>query len=252
MKPSSDFAGVQIRTAIEVFVAGFAETKCRTWPYETIQHESVWQLRDRERKNSRDYRKEEWIAYGVAPGEVHAIAKQGTRGLYFIGQMLSLQDCAEELKSEFKALGYRLLASEPLFVHDLRRIPRSQCAASIQLLRTEKQALDFATANRIRPEKADVYSRDEYRQFLAYIDNMLVGWVRSIETEMGTWCSNLFVQPAFRRQGIARSLLCQMLRDDRKREAKRSVLLSSHTGALLYPQIGYQQLGTLFIFAPKK
>jgi hypothetical protein len=30
------------------------------------------------------------------------------------------------------------------------------------------------------------------------------------------------------------------------------VLLSSHTGALLYPQAGYRQLGMLSIFAPRR
>jgi hypothetical protein len=43
-----------------------------------------------------------------------------------------------------------------------------------------------------------------------------------------------------------------MLRDDRTRGAKQSVLLSSHTGALLYPRVGYEQIGMLLIFAPKR
>lgn len=47
-------------------------------------------------------------------------------------------------------------------------------------------------------------------------------------------------------------MLAKMLRDDRARGVENSVLLSSHTGALLYPQIGYEQIGTLLLFAPKK
>jgi hypothetical protein len=47
-------------------------------------------------------------------------------------------------------------------------------------------------------------------------------------------------------------MLARMLRDDRSHGVKSSVLLSSHTGALLYPSVGYEQLGTLLIFAPTK
>jgi hypothetical protein len=43
-----------------------------------------------------------------------------------------------------------------------------------------------------------------------------------------------------------------MLKDDRRRGFKQSVLLSSHTGALVYPRVGYEQIGLLYIFAPKR
>jgi hypothetical protein len=42
------------------------------------------------------------------------------------------------------------------------------------------------------------------------------------------------------------------LRDDRARGAECSVLTASHTGALLYPRVGYERIGALFMFAPKK
>ena len=43
-----------------------------------------------------------------------------------------------------------------------------------------------------------------------------------------------------------------MLRDDRARGSKCSVLTASHAGALLYPHLGYERIGTLFMFAPSK
>ena len=43
-----------------------------------------------------------------------------------------------------------------------------------------------------------------------------------------------------------------MLRDDRARGSKCSVLTASHTGALLYPRMGYERIGTLFMFAPSR
>jgi predicted acetyltransferase len=62
----------------------------------------------------------------------------------------------------------------------------------------------------------------------------------------------MYVSPPFRRRGIARSLLCQMLHDDRAGGAQTAVLLASHTGAKLYPVVGYEQIGTLLLFTPKK
>jgi predicted acetyltransferase len=60
------------------------------------------------------------------------------------------------------------------------------------------------------------------------------------------------VDPSHRRRGIGQALLGRMLRDDRSRGSKASVLTASHTGALLYPRVGYERIGTLFMFAPRR
>ena len=60
------------------------------------------------------------------------------------------------------------------------------------------------------------------------------------------------VLPSHRRRGIGRALLCRMLRDDRARSSRCSVLTASHTGALLYPRVGYERIGTLLMFAPRR
>lgn len=60
------------------------------------------------------------------------------------------------------------------------------------------------------------------------------------------------VCPSHRRRGIGQALLSKMLRDDRARGSRCSVLTASHTGALLYPSVGYEQIGMLFMFAPRK
>ena len=251
-RPLSPFASKTILAAIDVFVAGFCETKSRTWPYEPVRSEDIWILRDIERKNAKGYRKEEWIAFSVAPEKVHALAQQGTRGRYFVCAIIGLGDSPEQLKTSYKELGYRLLSTEPMFVHSLQKIPACRAKVKIKLLRKPDQAKAFAIASRMRPEPLERIADPAYRQYLAFCDEEIVGWVRSVETPQGNYCTNLVVKPAWRRQGISRALLAQMLRDDRKRGAAQNVLLSSHTGALVYPQLGYQQIGTLFIFAPKK
>lgn len=45
--------------------------------------------------------------------------------------------------------------------------------------------------------------------------------------------------------------LVRMLRDDRTHRAQSSVLLASHSGALLYPKVGYEQIGTLLMLGPR-
>ena len=77
----------------------------------------------------------------------------------------------------------------------------------------------------------------------------IVGRVRSVEAAGATWCADMYVSPMHRRRGIGYALLCRMLRDDRSRGSKCSVLTATHTGALLYPRAGYERIGTLFLLA---
>ncbi len=90
------------------------------------------------------------------------------------------------------------------------------------------------------------------RQYVALIGGAIVGWVASITVDDATWCSNLHVQPAHRRRGIGRALMVRMLRDDRAAGAALSVLTASHSGAMLYPTIGYEQVATLLLFTPPR
>ena len=62
----------------------------------------------------------------------------------------------------------------------------------------------------------------------------------------------MYVNPRYRRRGIGRSMLAKMLRDDRAAGLRQSVLTASHTGAMLYPVVGYELIGELLLFTPKK
>jgi GNAT superfamily N-acetyltransferase len=160
-----------------------------------------------------------------------------------------------ELRSEYKALGYRLLATEALFVHRLERIQRPASGGiKIERMVTREMAERFGKATRSRPEPAEQLQEPgaPFRQYLALDSGELVGWVRSVNAGDSTWCSNLYVRPSHRRRGIGKALMLRMLGDDRALKFERSVLLASHAGALLYPHLGYEQLGSLLIFAPKK
>jgi predicted N-acetyltransferase YhbS len=91
-----------------------------------------------------------------------------------------------------------------------------------------------------------------FRQYVALDGNEIVGRVRSVDAAGATWCADMHVGVHARRRGIGRALLSRMLRDDRARGSQCSVLTASHTGALLYPRVGYERIGTLLIFAPPR
>lgn len=243
----------EIRAALEVFVRGFCAQKSGTHPYEFAKFGEVWMMRDAERKNPRYYRKEEWVCYETSAAEVDKLARGHTRGRFFVCAVRGMVDEEGPLKESYKRLGYRLLATEPLFVHRLKKIPRPGAPAEIERVQTVEMAAQFGKATRTRPILPELLKKNApFRQYVALEGEKIVGWVRSIDADGATWCSNMYVRPQARRRGIGTALLARMLRDDRSRGARQSVLLSSHTGALIYPRVGYEQIGVLSIFAPRK
>ena len=159
----------------------------------------------------------------------------------------------EPTRSAYKGLGYRLLATEGFFVQRLTRIPKSPAPVSIERVRTPELAVRLGKITRTRPI-ADSLLRDDapFRQYVALDGEDIVGRVRSVDAVGATWCADMYVNPSYRRRGIGQALLCRMLRDDRARGSKSSVLTASHTGTLVYPRVGHERIGTLLMFVPKR
>jgi GNAT superfamily N-acetyltransferase len=242
----------RIEFAIEVFVRGHSAGRSRTFPYEVSRVGPLWLMRDAPRKNPRNYRKEEWIAHDVDPGEVDAIARQHTRGRFFVCVIIAKDDPGEPTRTAYKALGYRLLATEGVFVQRMKRIPRPRSPVSIERVRTPDLAAQLGKITRTRPISHNLLGNDApFRQYVALDRDEIVGRVRSVDAVGATWCADMYVNPSHRRRGIGQAMLSRMLRDDRTRGSKCSVLTASHTGALLYPRVGYERIGTLFMFAPR-
>jgi len=242
-----------IEYAIEVFVRGHSAGRSRSFPYEVSRVGPLWLMRDAPRKNPRDYRKEEWIAHDIDPREVDAIARQHTRGRFFVCAMIAEGEPDEPPRAAYKALGYRLLATEGFFVQRMTRIPRPPSPVSIERVRTPELAAQLGKITRTRPI-SDSLLRDDapFRQYVALDGEDIVGRVRSVNAVGATWCADMYLRPSHRRRGIGHALLSKMLRDDRARGSKCSVLTASHTGALLYPRAGYERIGTLFMYAPRR
>jgi hypothetical protein len=110
--------------------------RSRTFPYEVSRIGALRLMRDAPRKNPRDYRKEEWIACDVDPRKVDAIARQHARGRFFVCAMIAEGDPDEPMRSAYKALGYRLLATEGFFVQRMKRIPMAPSSVLVERVRT--------------------------------------------------------------------------------------------------------------------
>jgi GNAT superfamily N-acetyltransferase len=158
----------------------------------------------------------------------------------------------EPTRTAYKALGYRLLATEGFFVQRMKRIPRPPSPVSIEGVRTPDLAGQLGRITRTRPIASNLLGDAAFRQYVALDGADIVGRVRSVDAAGATWCTDMYVQPSHRRRGIGQALLAKMLWDDRARGSKCSVLTASHTGALLYPRVGYERIGTLFMFVPKR
>lgn len=243
----------EIEFAIEVFVRAHCAGRSRTFPYEASRVGPLWAMRDAERKNPRDYRKEEWIAHDVDAREVDAVARRHARGRFFVCAILGEGEPDESTRTAYKSLGYRLLATEGFFVQRLTRIPKLPSPILIERVRTPELAARLGKVTRSRPIPASQLGDDApFRQYVALDGEDVVGYVRSVDAVGATWCTRMQVNVPYRRRGIGQALLCRMLRDDRARGSKCSVLLASHTGALLYPRVGYERIGTLFMFALRR
>ena len=262
----------EFERAVEVFARGFSFARSFTHPYvaERLAPNgagssagTLWVLRDADRRSGA-YRKEEWVSHGLAPEHVHAAAESspwrertracrstGARGGYSVCAIHATDEPDQPLRDGFKALGYRLGGTEPFMVHRLRRIPRVTAPAVIRRVRTEALADRLAKAARSRQILPEHLGEDSpQRQYVAMDGGAIVGWVGSIAVGDATWCQNMYVAPAYRRRGIARAMLCRLLRDDRAAGTALAVLLASHTGARLYASVGYAQIGTLLFFTP--
>ncbi|MBI5830992.1 MAG: GNAT family N-acetyltransferase [Armatimonadetes bacterium] len=247
---------VDMADAVATFAHGYAWQRSRTWPYLAERCGPLWRLYDAERTRG-DYRREEFVAVGDDPAEVDALAKATTRGRYAICAVHPGLTPITNLRDAYKALGYRLGATEPLMVHGLADLPTPPTPDGVTLTKVTTpdlaQRLAHATGESARRRPAYLEPDSPERQWVALAGEEPVGWLTSTLVPSGhTWCGNMYVPPQHRRRGIARAPLATMLADDRERGARGAVLLASHTGALLYPVVGYEQTGTLLAFTPRR
>src|SRR4051794_31242738 len=110
-----------LEQAIEVSVHGFAAGKSLFYPYTITRIDGLFHLADSPpRKNAR---KQEIFAVDLPPGEVVETLRQAGIGWHFLCDAASTGTDLKQRKADYKALGYRAMATEWVFFHDLREIP---------------------------------------------------------------------------------------------------------------------------------
>ncbi len=240
-----------VSRAIEIFARAFAFTRSFNYPAVAERVGELWVIRDAPRKRTADYRREEWVACGIEPAEVDEIVRPQTRGRFCICAMNAAGESELALRAGYKSLGYRLLTTEACMTHELRRIPAVPEPFPVHRVTTTKLADRLAKAAGRRQVLPEHFGLDSpLRQYVALDKKKVVGWARSIRVGKATWVSNMHVQPKYRRRGIGKSILARLLRDDRALGSNLSVLLASHAGSLLYPTVGYTQIGELLVYSP--
>lgn len=242
------FMSVNPERAIEVFVKAFSFTRSYTYPFAPTQFGDAWVMRDDPPRA--DSRKEEWVAWRMPPAEMDGLVTRHGGPRFAICAIRATEDDPKPINDAYRELGYRLQFTEPFFVHSLAALPL--VSPDVEVVRV----LDSELANRLAKAARSrqilpahlAEPNPPIRQYVAIDDGELVGWVRSIVVGDATWVSNLYVKADFRRRGIGAALMARMLADDKAHGSTGSVLLASHTGAKLYPQLGYEVIGELMLF----
>ena len=244
--------------ALQVFVDGFCFTRSFTHPFLSERlSENLWRLYDAPRRRPSDtYRGEEYVAWELPPADIDRQARALARDKFTICYLLPTGTDDTAMRAAFKVLGYRLGSTEAFMAHDLVAIPTPPEPFPIVRVQTAEQAEALAKTAGRRQILSEHLLPDPppMRQYIALDEAVpqTVGWVSSVATAGCGWCNSMFVLTAYRRQGIARSLLARMLTDDKAAGAAANVLLASHAGAQLYPTIGYTQIGTLYLYTPPR
>lgn len=245
---------ITLEQGIETFCSGFTYTRSFTHPYIYERTDAFWQMKDGPRKSG-DRRASEVITTSLDAARTFEFLRGLTGDRLFLCVLLPTNQDETPIIADYKAHGCRLMNREPMMVRDLENLPLVKGPFPIRRITDVENADRVAQANRTKQILSkDLHESDaNLRLFAAWRGRDPVGWVRSIRTSAEcSWVSNMFVKKEFRQQGIGKSLMAHMLADDAKYGFQQSVLLASHTGTLLYDSLGYQRLGTLLLFDPKR
>jgi GNAT superfamily N-acetyltransferase len=244
--------------AIDVVCNALALIHSITAPSEIVRHGPLWIMRDVNAKPGKA-RTEELFTWGVSPDEaVRAVKDYAPRGRYALLPYVKPNDDFDAVRSAYKALGYRALSTETLFVCPLaNRKPVISAWESHrvkdmdEMKRVSKEVFGRAT-RKLRPQDL-TDARPVMRMYYAEAEGRAVSVARSVMPRRGvTWMHDVRTVQSHRRRGIATALLRQVLDDDAALGSKHSVLLASTAGAYLYPLLGYQLRAILQLYAPLK
>ncbi|MBV6457148.1 MAG: hypothetical protein HONBIEJF_00255 [Fimbriimonadaceae bacterium] len=233
-----------LEVATDVFVQAFCKGRSRTYPYVSRRHEGLWIMEDNPPRKKP--RKTEVISCGLSPDQTLAALHSAAVSWHFLCAIEPNDGDHDAIRAAYKDAGYRLLATQWMFVHDLHSIPELQSDPPARLVSSNKEWQTI-------PQRAKQPRRltPGNRLFGIWDDVIDYGWVESVPIGKHAWVSGLHVHIDCRGQGRGAALMSQMLLGDREAGTKSSVLIASTAGARLYPHLGYRQIGVLHMMCPK-
>ncbi|HTQ11718.1 MAG TPA: GNAT family N-acetyltransferase [Fimbriimonadaceae bacterium] len=236
--------------ATDVFCEGIAFVRNIFHPYEFVRIGDLRVMRDAEPK--RDPRGQEIVVCGLEPAEALRQIERYDPPRYAVCVAVGQGEDDRPVRSAYKEAGYRLATTEDYFVRDLS-VPLPDSTVEVRLVMNEVELDRLNKATRVRQILPEHLANKQVRAYWVEAGGSPIGWVRSIQVRPGaTWVAGLYVQAEHRRRGYGRSLMARMLRDDREAGMEQSVLLASHTGAKLYPLLGYERIGGLLVFTKRR
>ena len=106
--------------------------------------------------------------------------REQAHGRFAICAIVGAGQCKKALRDGFKSLGNRLVATEELMIHPLRRIPRIVAPVDVQRVTTPtlaEQLAQTARQRQILPEHLGADAAPPLRAYVALSDDQIVGWV---------------------------------------------------------------------------
>lgn len=233
---------MELARAIEVTAKAFGIRKSRHYPYVVRQAEDLWILRDQGPK--RAPRKSEVFTAGKAPGEVLEQVRQQDLGWHFLCACHGPECESVAFRNELKEGGYRVAATEWIFVHDLEALPDFESEPAVVQYETQ-EAIDRISTARWKPIKVS------NGQFYGLADPLIFGMVESMRMGNDAYVADLYVHKERRRQGYGLALMSALLKGDKAAGVRESVLVASADGRHLYPKLGYKEIGIMHVLTPK-
>lgn len=245
-----------IPQTIDIMCAAWAINNSITAPSEVVRLGPLWIVRDSNAKPGKA-RAEEIIAWGVSPTDtMRAVKEYAPPAKHLLEPLIKLDDDVDAIRSAYKALGYRAMSYETLFVcplRDRKPIPSEWAIHRITNM-DEMRRVTIEVLGRSRRKLRPCDFTDPHpvmRMYYAEVDGRVVAVARSLMPRRGvTWLHGVHTIELFRRRGIATALINQVLADDAALGSRHSALLASQAGAKLYPLLGYKLRAVMQQYAP--
>ena len=165
---------------MRVFVRGYCVGQSLTHPYEYARIGPLWVMHDTPRGEIRVTiaRRNGWHITSRPAKSIPWRDRILAVGSLF-AQVRGVDESEDPLRVEYKRLGYRLLSTEPLFVHRLKRIPRA--AAPVKIVQVTTEELPNSSGRQLDP--ADLARASHQRRGtvspvrIAIDHEQIVGWV---------------------------------------------------------------------------